>query len=219
VKTRKEMTVTKNFVVRLTVAAVCVCVTQLAVWQVKYRTGLQAAQGAKFDVAALPMELGQWSGKPVEVDARLFQHVGGFSMVNLAYTTEAGRHASVHLANFTTTDLTLPHDPRQCYAEAGWTILNDDWQVDSHGRRYRLMIVEREGVRLCLAYWYQLGPEVAASREEHRKIMLKLRKDSKPWPPLVKVLVQVPIDPNEESARETAEDLGFLIYNWITSQS
>ena len=213
------MQLTKKMTVRLLIAALCVAATQVAVWQVKYRTGLQAAQGATFDVTALPLQLGQWSGTSTEFDPRDFQEVGGFSVANHSYTNELGRHASVHLANFSTADLLIPHPPDLCYTGAGWTILNDDWQTDSHDRRYRLMLVERDGVRLCAAYWYQVGPDVAASREDLRKIMLKLRASGERWPPLIKVLIQVPVDSTEDDARSTVQELGFPIYDWVRTHS
>ena len=213
------MQLSKKMAARLLMAALCVAATQVAVWQVKHRTGLQAAQGATFDVTALPFQLGQWSGTSAGFDPKVFAQVGGLSMVNLSYTNELGRHASVHLANFSTADLLLPHTPPGCYELSGWTIPKDDWQTDSHDRRYRLMYPERDGARFCVAYWYQVGPDVAASREDLRKIMLKLRVNGTPWPPLIKVLIQVSVDFNDDDARSTVEDLGFQIYDWVRIHS
>jgi hypothetical protein len=213
------MQLTKRAATRLLIAAVCVAVTQVAVWQVKYHTGLQAAQGAKFDVTALPRQLGEWSGEPADLDPRVFRQVGGYSMLNQMYGNELGRQVSVHVANFSTADLLIPHPPDLCYAKAGWTIVSDVWHADSRDRRYRLMFVQRDGARVCVAYWYQMGAAAASNREELRKILLKLRAAGKPWPPLIKVLIQIPVDLSADDARLATEDLGFRIYEWIRTKS
>jgi hypothetical protein len=206
---------------RLLVAAICVAATQAAVWQVQRRTGLLAAQSANFDVNALPLELGtgQWTGTAAELDPRLFKQVGALKMTNRSYRNALGRQAAAHLATFSTADMLVPHPPQLCLTESGWTILKDDWQTDDHGRRYRLLLVEREGARSAVAYWYQLGTDVAGDREDLRKIMQKFRREKTTWPPMVKVLIQAPVDFVEADANADCNDLGAAIYEWVRDAS
>ncbi len=85
--------------------------------------------------------------------------------------------------------------------------------------RYRLMIVEQNGARAAIAYWFQLGPDVASDRNELRPILQKLRWRGKGWPPLVKVLIHIPLEYSEDNGKFAADDLGTGIYEWIKTNS
>jgi EpsI family protein len=212
------MNFVKSTAGRLLIAAVCVAAPQAAIWQVQDRTRLEAAQNAKFDVTDLPLQLGRWSGTPIKLDQRLFEKIGASSMSDRSYTNDVGQHAAVQLASFAMADAP-PHHPQICYPEWGWAIRQDDWQRDGHGRLYRWMVVEQGSARSVLAYWYQLGEDVAGSRDELRRILQKLRSQGRARPPLVKVLIQIPIDYSETDSQATAEELGADIYDWIKSHS
>src|SRR5262245_32981176 len=206
---------------KLLVAALCVAATQAAVWKVQRSTRLLADQAAKFDVGALPLELGdrnQWSGTTTELDPRLFKQVGAITMTNRSYHNDAGRPAAVHLATFSTADMLVPHPPQLCLTESGWNILQDDWQSDGD-RRYRLLIVEQEGARAVVVYWYQLGSDVAGDREDLRKIMQKFRREKTAWPPMVKVLIQIPVVYADADSIADCKDLGAAIFNWVRDAS
>ena len=201
------------------IAALCIAASQAAIWSVQYRTGVAAAQAATFEVAGLPLQLGEWTGASAEIDPMLARAVGAISLIDRRYENDAGRRASVHLATFPTAEVTLPHPPDLCYTGGGWTILNDEWQRDTRDRQYRLMVVEQEGARSAVVYWYQLGSDVASNRDELRKILQKRRLEGKGWPPLVKVLIQVPIHFSGDDFKPAAEDLGARIYEWIKTNS
>src|SRR5258708_39725145 len=99
---------------RLLIAAVCIAASQAAISSVRYRTGIAAAQAATFDVAGLPLQLGEWTGASAEIDPTLAQAVGAISLINRRYENDAGRRASVHLATFPTAEVILPHPPELC---------------------------------------------------------------------------------------------------------
>jgi hypothetical protein len=212
------LTLAKSVPGRLLIAALCVAATQAAVWGLQRRTALLAAQTANFDVNALPLDLGSWTGTVAELDPRLFKQVGALKMTNRTYHNDVRRQAATHLATFSTADMLVPHPPQLCLTESGWTILKDDWQTDGD-RRYRLLLVEREGARSAVAYWYQLGTEVAGDRDDLRKIMQKFRRERTTWPPMVKVLIQVPVDFAEADADADCKDLGAAIYKWVQDAS
>jgi EpsI family protein len=205
---------------RLLIAALCIAATQAAVWSVQHRAGLLAAQAASLDVARLPLQLGDWTGAPAEIDPRLVKQVGAISLINRQYQNDTGRRASVHVAGYPyPEENSPPHPPEMCYSNGGWTILQDDWQHDAPNWRYRWMIVDQDGVRAAVVYWYQVGPDVASDRDEMRKIRQKLRLQGKGWPPFVKVLIHVPLEFSEDDAKKAAEDLGAGIYDWIKNNS
>jgi hypothetical protein len=203
---------------RLLIAALCVAATQTAVWQLQRRTALLADQTAHFDVDALPLQLGTWTGTAAELDPRLFAQVGALRMTNRNYANELGRQTAAHLATFSTADMLVPHPPQLCLTESGWTILKDEWQTDGD-RRYRLLLVEREGARAAVAYWYQLGAEVAGDRDDLRKILQKFRREKTTWPPMVKVLIQSPVVFSEADASADCRELGAAIYAWVKDAS
>src|SRR5262249_2785230 len=129
-----------------------------------------------------------------------------------------GRQVAVHLATFSTADMLIPHPPQLCFTESGWTILKDEWQTDGD-RRYRLLLVEREGARSTVVYWYQLGADVAADRDDLRRILQKFRREKTSWPPMVKVLIQSPVVLSEADANSDCRVLGAAIYKWVKDAS
>lgn len=204
---------------KLIVAACCIAATHATVWQIQRRTRLEAAEAEKFDVTTLPMKFGKWSGANIELDPNLFRQTGALSIANRSYQNEAGYRASLHIATYSTADVTLPHPPDLCYSTAGWGILKDEWQNGGGDFRYRLMIADQNGAKTGVVYWYQLGSHVASNREELRRILQKLRLEGKKWPPLVKVLLTIPITLSEKDATFAAEDFGKQIYDWVSHKS
>src|SRR5262245_20680057 len=204
---------------RLLIAALCVAATQAAVWQLQRHTAALAGQTANFDVNGLPLELGSsWTGTNTELDPSVFKQVGALKMTNRTYQNELGRQATAHLATFSTADMLVPHPPQLCFTESGWKILKDEWQTDGD-RRYRLLLVERDGARSAVAYWYQLGTDVAGDRDDLRKIMQKFRREKTTWPPMVKVLIQVPVVLADADSIADCKDLGAAIFKWVRDAS
>jgi EpsI family protein len=204
---------------RMLIAATCIAATGATVWHTQRRHALNAAQAEKFDVAALPLQLDQWTGTSREVDDKLFRHAGALTMIQRSYEDDRGNQASVHLATYPMVEGTPAHHPQVCYPSAGWTIVNDDWQTDDHNRRYRQMRVERDGAAASITYWYQVGDDVGSSRDEIRRIVQQLQWQGKPWPPRVKVMIHVPITSSDADAKAAVEELGAKIYDWIKTQS
>jgi hypothetical protein len=204
---------------RYTIAAVCVIATYLPSWWLERRAKIDATGAAQFDAARLPLQIGNWLGTDTDVDERLVRHVGSVGgFVNRSYDNGALRRVMVHMAAFPTAHVSMPHPPPLCYRNAGWTIESDVWVRDGGSQPYRLMIVEREGERVAVAYWYQLSRFVVADRAELRDALQTLRSIGEPWPPLVKVLMQVAVVTSEQDARESIEQLGPAIFDWVRTQ-
>lgn len=212
------MKLVNSTVGRLLIAAVCIAAAQAAIWRLNHLTALAAAQAETFEVAALPLQLKEWSGEDVELDPRLLEATGALKIVNRSYVNAAGRRAAVHVAMFKAAGAT-PHSPEICYTNGGWSTLKKDWQRDSHDRRYCLMIVEQSGARVAVAFWYQLGPHVVSSPDEGRKVLQRLRWQGQRFPPLVKVMMHIPIEFSDDDAKTAAEELGAGIFDWIKSSS
>ncbi|MGQ0633579.1 MAG: exosortase-associated EpsI family protein [Planctomycetaceae bacterium] len=204
---------------RLAIACVCVAATQAAAWHLDRQTRSQASQALELDVAKLPMQLGEWSGVDTEIDARLVAHVGSKSIVNRKYEDGLGRTIIVHLAEFPAAEVSIPHPPPLCYTNAGWTIVRERWREVAPGVRFREMKLDREGAKVDVTYWYQLGPHVAGNRDDLRKILQSYRFSRDPWPPMVKVLLHAPGDDPDGQAGAAFEQFAAAIFDWIKSQS
>lgn len=213
------MQFTKKLVTRLVVTALCVIVTQVAVRQLQHSNVVLASAGARFDVEAIPRQIGPWLGEQEEHEQQLFIHVGARSMANRAYRNEIGRVAFVHLAAFATENIALPHTPQECYLGTGWAIVKDEWQDAGDSRRFRQMRVQRGDEVADIIYWYQIGADVAAEPNDLRKILQKLRRQGSAWPPTVKVLIQFPIGSTEDDIKTAAEQLAAGIYDSIKENS
>jgi EpsI family protein len=216
------MPMTKAFAIRLLIATGCVIATQIPAWQIERRTSADAVRARRFDVAALPAQLGAWTGVDTEIDERLVQHIGAFSTVNRAYENGQGRKVMVHLAVFPSAEVSLPHPPRLCYKNAGWK-LGPDRSLDMEEKGdippFRRMVVDRDGGRAVIAYWYQLGNGIAADRGELRQQLQKYRWKGERWPPLVKVLLHASIDGSDKIAESDAAELGAIVYEWVRKES
>ncbi len=213
------MKLPQSLAARLLIAALCVVATQAAVWQLNRRTGMAAVAATKIDVRELPMQIGHWTGAPVDLDPKLFDAIGALTAVNRSYIDNMGRHASVHLTSHVAENMAaLLHLPTECYPAHGWVILKNDWQ-SAGDRRFRMMIVEQSGVRAAVVYWYQLGEDIVSDRDELRPIMQKLRRQGRSWPPVVKVMIQVTGDFSDEENKSPVEGLDSEIYKWVLTKS
>lgn len=210
----------KSMTARLLILAGCIAVPQVAIGLLNYRTGVVAVQAAKFDVGALPMQIGEWSGTPVDVDPRLFDEVGALSMISRSYSNRAGLRAIVHLTSARAADLNaIEHSPAGCYPSHGWKVLKDEWENDSDGRRFRLMVVEQSGTKAAVVWWYQLGPDLVSDREELRRVLQTLRRQGKTWPPVVKVMFHVVGEFTEKDTISPVQGLDSEIYKWVLTNS
>lgn len=210
-----------SFSWRLLIAAGLVLVAQIPAWQVKRITSEGATRARKFDVAGLPMQLGggAWTGVDTEIDERLVRAIGASSIANRSYDNGRGDQLSVHLAVFGTAEMSLPHPPPMCYRNAGWVMNESPLAKSADSPQFQEYIVERTGTRAVIVYWYQLGSNIARDRGELRQQLQNLRWKGEQWPPLVKVLIQAPIDSSDESARDSAEELAKLIFQWVGKNS
>src|SRR5579871_888175 len=203
----------------LLIAAVCIAATQVGLTHFQHETEVHVARGAKCDVTELPIQLGAWTGTNTEIDPRMSAHIGGLSVVERSYSNHRNEQALVHLASFSVVTPDPPHAPEECYPGAGWKILQNEWWHYGKNRSFRWMLVERDGAKAGVAYWYQSGEQVTSNRRELRALMQKLRWQGEAFPPLVKVMVQVPVESSVVAARTVAEELGTDIFEWVRDHS
>jgi EpsI family protein len=204
---------------RLVITMVCLAATQAVAWKFEHQTRRQAGRVRELDVSMLPTQIGDWSGVDTEFDPRVAANVGASSIVNREYTDGFGRKVVLHMAEFPTAEISIPHPPPLCYSTAGWSLLRETSHERTAGARFRKMRLERDGARVDVTYWYQLGSRSAANRDDLRKVLQTLRWRGDPWPPMVKVLLHVPSDDPDEQAGAAIDQFSREVFDWIKSQS
>lgn len=205
-----------TFTGRLLIAAVCVAAAKVAASSLERPTGRKAEP---IDLATFPATIGDWVGVDTSVDERLNAHVGSLTEpVNRIYENAAGQTLSLHLASFPA-ELSMPHPPPLCYRNAGWTIIRESWRKNGADRGYSQMVADHDGEKAIVAYWYQLGQHAAGDRGGLRRAMQKLRWESKPRPPIVKVLIQSSGTPEDAEVTAAINQFSAAIYDWIRARS
>jgi EpsI family protein len=207
------------FAGRLLIAAGSVIAVQLPVWQIERQTAADADRAKSFDVGGLPMQLGSWTGVDTEIDKRLIRNINAFSTLNRSYENAQGRQILVHLATFASAEVSLPHPPGLCYKSAGWDVGSDRTNKTEETLPYRSMIVDRDGERAVITYWYQMGQAISTDRNELRGALQRIRWKGERWAPLVKVLLHVPVGSSDEIGQTDAAELGSAIFDWIKTES
>lgn len=205
---------TKGTLLRLLLAAACICATEISLLRMGQVTAVEAAKAEKLDVSALPLQLGEWTGRSMKLDSKLVEKIGAISVEDRVYENNVGQSISLQLALFSATPALLPHPPDLCYRGGGWTIVSDDWKSTAAGRRYRLMRVSQNDEIVDVVYWYQMGPNSFSNRDEMRQVLQKLRWQGTAWPPFIKVLIQYPEELSGAKSSASTEELLDAIFEW-----
>lgn len=166
----------------------------------------------------LPKQLGAWEGRPVELDAQVFQLLEARGVVNRAYRDPLGHQILLHVAMWPSKGMLLPHEPRMCYQGAGYEIMaTKDFPIaddpSSEATSPHLMVLERGSERVYALCWYQWGPWSVADRDDMRRALWQMR-NQRPCPPLIKVLLQVN-GPKAEEAEEQLRSLAQPLLKWL----
>lgn len=173
------------------------------------------------DLHSLPVQMGDWTGKDVPTDPRIFKATGALAVVNRHFTDATGRTVVAHLALFTDLDAGLytPHQPEVCIEGSGGRITrSEEIQVEADGGgtfRTRILATESSGRFSRVLFWYQAPATTFTDRYGQREVFWLYR--GKPtWPPVVKVMLQMP-DPNSQQAKEALTGLARQIHAWVAA--
>jgi len=171
-----------------------------------------------WDLGDLPMQLGEWRGEETELDPRLFRATGAEKIVNRVYRNSSGSTASLHAAIFEDIDAGAEHTPRNCYRNAGWKRIEDvplQLQAGNKpGISVRSTTWEREGERILVIFWYQLGEHTLFNRMDLGTLRWEMA-GRKSWPAMVKVLLQIPLGSDDNATKAQLKGVAEHIYGWI----
>lgn len=190
----------KRLATRLLLAVVLVA----AIQAVAYTTRNAKVGAPEVDLRGMPFTLGTWSGRDVEIEDLIFRKSGADLMVNREYTNDAGRSVGATTSVFSDWYAGFMHHPEVCYKAAGFQLVGQnvvrletakhvDFPVD-------VLTYERDGRRIQVLYWYQLGDQRVADRRELGRARWNLPR-GEAMPPLIKVILQT-----SQTDAKTAQD-------------
>jgi len=167
------------------------------------------------DLESMPLELDDWRGVDTPLDDRVREVLNAQATVNRAYTNARGveivAHISAWLSPASVSEV-APHVPKLCYTNSGWMIVEErEVQVKSPLGDLPViaLLCEKQGERIVVAYWYQMGNARFNSVGEARRIHRSLWGERE-WPATVKVLLQTSAD-SIKSGMPAIEQLALLI--------
>ena len=169
------------------------------------------------DLHGFPYDLGDWHGEDQDLDEAVVKKVGARHSISRSYRDAAfGRAVSLHIGDWDSLKTpTLPHPPTICYPAAGVQILRRETiEVDDADPfQAELLLVEREGGRSLVLYWYRWDEQICTTRTQACMARLKMI-GSQEWPPVVKVLLDTPCIPSETAALESLRNFAAEVRKW-----
>ncbi len=171
-----------------------------------------------WDLAELPLQFEGWRGEASELDERLFRRIGADAVADRVYENREGGTVSAHTALFTNFNEGITvHSPARCYRAAGWE------QRDTERRTLTveglpditvdISTWQREGRRVKVLYWYQLGDRILLDRTELGGAYVALA-GRETWPAMTKVMLETPGDRRQEADMRLL-DVGRHIRRWL----
>lgn len=194
----------KSLTVRFALLAAILLFCNLGVAWVQSGYSFTVRQPAR-ELEQLPLELGGLTGRDQELPTDILEFVNARGQISRIYESSDGRSVSVYSAVWADESIAAdvsPHHPEICYPNAGWQIIDRQEsrvKTSSGILPLGLMQLEREGQRVVVAHWFQLGPHRYTGRNEGREVFGRLWGE-KEWPPLVKVMLQTPARSIDEAA-------------------
>ena len=167
----------------------------------------------KESINTIPMEIVKWKGTDVPMDDNLFRGIAAHEVVSRKYTDPtSGAELTLHCAAFDTFWRDVPHHPRICYRNSGWTtIKEEDFELDDPDGlpdgspvTARLITFEKNGQNIFVLYWFQFGDYVVCDSFQLFNARWKYRNEDT-WPPAVKMMIQIPADQPERAKKQLKE--------------
>jgi EpsI family protein len=142
----------------------------------------------------LPQQFGDWHGEDTEMDPKIAAATGASVIVNRIYRNEMGSAVSLHTAMFEDPAEGIYHNPLNCYRSSGWKKISETREDVKVAEDLTIPVSvtswEKEGEKIIVAYWFQLGQHVLYERFDLGKVRWTMRGQPR-WPVLFKVMIQV----------------------------
>ena len=204
-----------NTTARLLLLSVLVAGIALGAYVMSEEDLVTATRPPNRDLSTLPMQLGPWKGKDIPRDPDLFPNTGAAQTVTRMYRDAQGNLLSVYAAVWMKYDIMPAHPPKACFGGAGYQVVSEDnvplRLVDGSSPSVRLLLMEREGQRVAVLYWYHSGDRQVGNYWI-RRTSWNLRGQQE-GPPLVKVMLQAPAS-DPAKARAHLVSIAAPLFEW-----
>lgn len=172
-----------------------------------------------WSVKDMPYELGSWHGEEIKMDKSITAAIGASVVVERAYRIEGRQPVTVHTAMFKNPADGVYHNPVNCYTANGWKRIGDsmeNMQV-ADGLKVPVSVItweNKDGERLLVAFWYQLGNRVVHDRIELGLMRPSMRGRSA-WPALIKVMAQIRLGDSPQDAKKNLMEFTAEVGKWL----
>ncbi len=218
------MSIRFDTTIRLAIVVGIIGLVQLLSWQVEAMLKPLEVVMPDWSVEELPLEFPDWRGEVQQLDERLFMRTGADVVADRVYENRDNDVISAHTALFKDFDEAIVvHLPSRCYRAAGWKQLGvekRDLEVPKAPPiTVEISTWEREGHRVKVLYWYQLGEHTVLDRFDLANAQMALA-GYQSWPAMVKVMLQTSADQGESQAADMRlMDLAGNIRKWLHERS
>lgn len=174
-----------------------------------------------WNIEELPLQFRGWVGDASELDERLFRRIGADAVADRVYENRQGLTVSAHTALFTDFNEAIGvHLPERCYRAAGWEQRNAEVRtLTGEGipdTTVEVSVWQREGQRVSVLYWYQLGEHDVLGRYDLSRARMALAGNDT-WPAMVKVMLQTTTD-QRQAAELRLFEVARNIRRWLHEQ-
>jgi EpsI family protein len=154
----------------------------------------------------LPLQLGNWTGEPTKLDPEIATATEADIIVDRLYQDDTGCMISLHSAMFTDPNAGVYHSPLNCYRANGWRKLDETRENLEISKDMTIPVAlttwEKEGQKVLVLFWYQLGEHVLYGRDDLGFIRWGSMRGQAKWPVLTKVMMQIALrDPVESQTK------------------
>ncbi|MDY0166374.1 MAG: EpsI family protein [Thermoguttaceae bacterium] len=209
-------------VVRLAMVVGIIALVQLLTYQVRAMLKPAEVVLPDWNIEELPIDFAGWTGEVQELDERLFRRIGADAVADRVYENRQGDAVSAHTALFKDFDEAIVvHLPSRCYRAAGWEqrdvekrTLTVDGLPDI---TVEVSTWQREGRRVKVLFWYQLGEHTVLGRYDLSRARMALA-GHEIWPAMVKVMLETTAD-QQQAADLRLFDVAGQIRKWLYDRS
>ncbi len=203
---------------RLAIVVGMIGLVQLLGYQVRSMLASGDVVLPDWNLDELPLEFPGWRGEASELDERVFRRTGAETVSDRVYEDRHGGAVAAHTALFQDFREAIEvHLPSRCYRAAGWEQRDAEVRtLDVAGLpsvRVEVSTWQREGQRVKVLYWYQLGEHTVLDRWDMGKARMALAGHDT-WPAMVKVMLQTTAD-QRQAADLRLFDVAGHIRRWL----
>ena len=200
---------------RLLLLSVLVAAIAVGVYVVSEEDVIRATRPPNRDLGTLPMQIGSWKGSQLARNPDLFPDTGAAQTVTRLYQDAEGNLLSLYAAVWMEYEIMPAHPPAACYRGSGYQVVGEENVSlplsDGTNPSVRLLLLEKEGQRVAVLYWYQSGQRQVGNYWIRRTSWNV--EGNQAGPPLVKVMLQAAAsDPSK--ARALLQSIAPPLFEW-----